>query len=461
MLGAFLPPLAAMLLALLLRLFVTGNVLSASARALASFDPERWRLGLDYVSSFFLCSGAGSLVIFPLWYLGRGQLSRTGRIALALAGLWALYLTLMGGDGLPFWVAFAPVVPLFFLAVQEAMIIAMDSRRRGLGAATWVLFALSVGGSGLVSRVPADMLGLRVSDLQEAWMQPTDALQAAYGRMHGRLGLMQEIEDVEQMRALAVFLRDRLDVGRSILTPWPGSVGYISRQKVIDLLGRASPPADGTRPRSWYGEPQIDLAATLGSDADYIVPFERSYTVPPRVGEFLRRWIERYEAKPDASASFSECMAHLRSYELISVPIPRRSYVQGVAKLRPFYMLRKKALGLGPRLELRFAGNRSVDVLVWHAGHDQVVDLEVVLQRADGKEEHLRPTGEFVEQALVHARSALLLTETGERAIRLMRFRLPEDARDGEIRAILQNPNTGEDPAFAMVSRQATLKLRR
>src|SRR5688572_1897807 len=138
--------------------------------------------------------------------------------------------------------AFAPAVPLLFLAVQEAMIIAMDSRRPGLAPVTWLLFVCGIGASGLVSRVPTDIGGLRVGHMQLGWMRPTERLAAAYGRMHGRLGLMQEIEEVEQMRAVGVFLRDRLAVGTTILTPWPGAVGYVSRQRVHDLFGRASPP---------------------------------------------------------------------------------------------------------------------------------------------------------------------------------------------------------------------------
>jgi hypothetical protein len=36
---------------------------------------------------------------------------------------------------------------------------------------------------------------------------------------------------------------------------------------------------------------------------------------------------------------------------------------------------------------------------------------------------------------------------------------VPDDVQAGELLAILQNPNSGEDAAFSMVSKQASLKL--
>lgn len=459
LLRAFLVPFGAMAAAALLRWLLTGVFLSSTTRLLLTLNPERWRLGRDYVVSFYLCSGAGFLVVFPLWYLLRRQLSGAGRRALALVGLWSVFIALVGGDGLPFWMALAPAVPLLFLAVQEAMIIAMDSRRRALAPLTWLLFVGGVVGSGLVSRVPTDIGSLPLEHIQRLWMRPTDRLIAAYGRMHGRLGLMQEIDEVEEMRAVGVFLRDRLDVGSRILSPWPGAIGYISRQEVLDLFGRASAPADGSPPRSWYGLPEINIPSSLSVGAEYIVPVATSGTVPPRIGELLRSWIERHEPPETRAGSIVPSMARLRTYELISVPIPRRSYLPADISPHPFYMLRRRDLELEPRLELRSAGDRTVDVFAWHDGHEQVVDLEVVLVEPNGRSLHLRPTGDFVEQDLVHARAAVLLHRTGEQAIHLMRFRVPDDVQAGELLAILQNPNSGEDAQFSMVSKQASLKL--
>ena len=457
---AFILALVTMAAVVGVRWMLTGYVLSPTTRLLWSYDPERWRLGLDYVQSFYVRSGAAFLVIFPLWYLLRRQLSGTGRRALLLVALWSAFVALLGGDGLPFWMALAPAVPLLYLAVQEAMIIAMDSRRPALAPLTWLLFVTGIAASGFVSREPTDIGAFPLKRLQNQWMTPSDRLYAAYGRMHGRPGLSQEIEEVEQLRSVGVFLRDRLNVGSSILTPWPGALGYVSRQKVFDLFGRASPPLDGSPPRSWYGVPQVNLPAHLSAGADYIVPSVMGGTVPPRMQDLLREWIERHEALEARVSSIAPSMASLRTYELISVPIPRRSYLPAEVSPEPFYMLRKRNRKVEPRLELRSAGDGVVEALAWHEGHEQVVDLEVVLDQPGALPLRLNPTGEFVDQELVHARVALLLHRTGEQPIQLMRFRVPAGVERGELQAILQNPNSDEDKAFSMVSRQATLKIK-
>ena len=458
LLRAFLVPLLLVGVSVLVRMLLTGTAISPTTRLLMTVDSARYHLGFEYVFSFFLRSGAATLVVFPIWYLLRGALSETGQRALAMVGVWSFFIAAVGGDGFPFWMGMAPVLPLLYLTVQEAMIIAMDSRRFGVASITWALFVLCVLASGFASRVPTDIGGLPFRRIQLAWMQPSDSLWHAYARPHGRRGLMQEIEAVEELRALSVFLRDRLEVGTTILTPWPGAIGYMSRQEVIDLLGRASPPIDGSHQRSWYGMPRLDIPTAMDAKADYIVPVASSGTSPPRVGEVVRLWIERNQAGGQAGDSIVRALSALRDYELVSVPVPRRSYRPNDMSPHPFYMLRSKGLKLQPKVEIA-SEEGELAVLAWHDGHQQIVDLEVLWTGDDGRVLHLRPTGDFVADQLVHARAGLLLHPTGQLPIRLMSFRLPTAFGAGSIEAVLQNPNSEADPQFSMVSRPATLRI--
>ena len=148
----------------------------------------------------------------------------------------------------------------------------------------------------------------------------------------------------------------------------------------------------------------------------------------------------------------------LRDYEVVSIPVPRRSYLPDDTSPRPFYMLRNKKLMLQPRIEIEEVEGEFV-IHAWHDGHQQVVDLEVVWSEIGGRKLHLNPTGQFVEQDLVHARAGLLLHSTGQRPIQLMKFRLPAGADKGAIEAVLQNPNSEADPRFSMVSRRTRLRV--
>ena len=103
----------------------------------------------------------------------------------------------------------------------------------------------------------------------------------------------------------------------------------------------------------------------------------------------------------------------------------------------------------------------SVRVLVHHKTHAQLVELRLTLRDERDRVWHVRPTGEIATEE-VSARSGILLTNTGERVIELMRCPLPSamaGARAAELRAVLVNPeSTGEDE-FAIVAAPVTLPL--
>ncbi|MCZ6598709.1 MAG: hypothetical protein O7B99_13810 [Planctomycetota bacterium] len=457
LLSTFLAPALVLAVVLLVRRWATGNWLSPYARAVVDLDAERIQLGLLYVRSFFFCAGAPTLVAAPLIYAVLGRLSASGLRALAFVLVWSLLAALAGGDGQPFWISMAPMVPFLFLAVQEAMTQAMDSHRRSLMNGSWMLFLLGILASALVSRTPADVGRIPLRKLQIRWMRPPEELHLAYGRMHGRAGLTAEIREVEQLRSVAIFLRDELNVGSSILTPWPGSIGYLSRKNVVDMRGRTTPPPGEPHLLPWQGMQRVDLARMIEQKIDYVVLGAVQRT--PR--DVAETWIEKYDTQRDRDGRLTEILQSLdQRYELVSVPVPIRSDEPDVLSPHPFYLLRSKDLELSPRIELEQEPDGSFVVLSRHRGHEQVVDLEIELAAPDGTEWHLRPTGEFVQADPVRARTSVLLY-AGRRPIHLIRFTLPEDFDRGLLEAVLHNPGRLEESPFSRVGKPSRLAIDR
>ena len=114
-------------------------------------DAEQLALGWEYVKSFVLASGSGTLIAFPLTFLVVGKLTPTGRRALLGFITWSVVVGLSGGDALPMWNALAPALPLLFLAIQETISRAIDARA-SLAPAAFVLVALGMAASFLVSK---------------------------------------------------------------------------------------------------------------------------------------------------------------------------------------------------------------------------------------------------------------------------------------------------------------------
>ena len=138
--------------------------------------------------------------------------------------------------------------------------------------------------------------------------------------------------------------------------------------------------------------------------------------------------------------------------------MPERSYRPAEYSDQPFYLLRNKELGLQPRLELTL-DDTGISVLARQSGHRLVANLEVTFTEPDGTVWMLRPTGEFVREELVHARTGLLLYSTGQRPVCLMRFELPPELSRGEVSAVLHNLSGEQDPEFSNVSERVTLAI--
>ncbi len=442
-------PLIAALVGLLLRRSWTGAWLSPTESGLLQADRAQWGLGLRYLQGFLASSGSAFLLALPLALLAVGKLSATGRRALAVALVWCALVAGAGGDALPMWNALAPVLPLLFLSVQEAITELLDRAPR-LAPAAWTLLLLAVGGSFLVSKTPGDLGPLLLERFQRWWMEPSEPLARAYGRPLGRQGLATEIREVERLRSLSAFLRERVGQTSTILTPWPGTVACLSRKRVFDLLGRATPAPGETRPASWRGRPRLDLVRMFQLEPDYVVVLLEGLEVGSSPVQILRRWLDHYDLQGDEERRLFELLSALSPYELISVPVSEEAPLAPTVTPRPYLLLRNRRLGLSPSLEIVCDGT-EFRVLALHQGPQQVVDLKVWVVDQAGRTWAMSPTGGFVEGAVdeVSTRTGVLLYSTGPRPIQMVRGNLPRGLRVVEVDARLYNPGTFGDSPLA------------
>ena len=457
LLGAFVPALLVAVGIGLTRLATVGDLASPWIRTMVHPTPGQWSQGARYLVDFLGASGSAILLPIALWYLARGRLSGTGVRALVLALVWML-LTLLGGPGsLPFFHEMVPILAILFVGLQEGMTRALDSKRIG-PQVTWILFVVALFLSGLASKYPGNLGPLPLERLHRAWMRPVAEPPLGYEGMLGRLGTTEEIQTTERLRAVGVILRDELDPAHSVLTPWPGAIGYLSRLQVFDALGRTTPAAGTVRTRSWTGRPRIDVVAALRSQPDYILPVIRVGTHVPSLEAMAQAWTNELDLWPEDPARQALVAAALEPYELIVVPVQGPWIRPGAFLENRFFLLRRKALELAPKLHVTVDG-RSYKIEVEHRSHAQLVDLRLAALDAEGQTVAIAPSGELVADGSYVARSALLLVSTGARRFELMRGTLPEGAAIHSLTAQLCNPHSPGRTPFSLASDEVTVDI--
>lgn len=457
---AFVAPLLVEGVLAVLRWRSQGQVLAPPLAELLVVDRERYAEGLHFASDFVLHAGAPLLVVVPVALACAARLGGRATRALAVAAAWTAYVVLSGGSTMPFWVVMAPALPLLFLAVQDAFVELIDDRRLLLRRAAWVLFALALGSSALASKLPNDVGPLPLATWHRAWLGDERIVSPdPFERPRARAGVRRVVRDTERLRALGVFLRDQLDPRATVASPWPGAISYLSRRTVQDLFGRSTrlPGADRLRP--WLGPLRTDLVAAISAEPDFVVPFLLSGESVPRIVPLVIEWFRRYDDVGPEEPRLRAFWEHLSNYELVAVPVADPGASGRSQAREPFYLLRHRRLGLRPRLELRREGAR-IAIEARHAGHPQLADLEVVARTAGGELRSLRPTGLFVPGRGIHARTNLLLTDTGDRAVRLMELEVPEYFPVASLTAVLRNPGSQVDQDFSSVSNEVVIDLR-
>lgn len=457
----FVPALAWLTLIACLRHASNGHWLSPTGFDLLAFSSERTWRGVEFVEAFARSQVTPILVLVPLALLVTGKLPAIGGRCLFLASLWIAVVIARGGLSLPFAQVMLPALPFLFLAVQAAMFTSLDRigiirnvALASLGAAILM--------SGLASRTPSDLGPLPLSQIYHDWFGPGfPAKYRSRGHM-GRTGLADEIRDTRRLRSIALFLRDHLEPTDSVLTPWPGSAGYLSRLDIIDLLGRTHLWPGQERLSPWLGTPTVDLSVALESSPDYIIFSLAPLQHAPRPHALAQSWIKSFDNQANQAGRLERITGLFSKYEPVAVPI-RGLQGTGARTSEFYFLLRKLELGRGPVIDISIQDGRFV-VRARHASHEQIVDLRLTVIDDTGTSWSVDPRGMIRADAQPVARSGIELYSS-DRPFRLMEGVLPvlpaeaKGARAVEIHAVLSNPDTGSARASGAASNRAIASI--
>jgi hypothetical protein len=446
MLAPFLAPGLVVGAAVATRLVLSGQPLSPWARTLVDPDHLRPLGAVQHLRDFFTTAGAGMLAIFPAWYLVRGTLTGTGRRALGLTLAWCVIATLGGGgpQPLPYSQFMVPILAVLLVAVQDAMTVALDSKRRWLPQLTWVLFVLGLVVSILGSKFPGDLGPLPTDPLHRTWMQSNAPRPLGRSGWLGRNELDEEIKATGRLLELARFLRENIEPEHSVLTPWPGVIGDLTELRVTDALSRVTPLPDTHRLQPWGSLGSWDLVAVLEQLPHYVIPTLGRRTSPPTMDQLAQLWSKGLDREAPAPERLERLRELLEGYELITVPAEGGD--DGRPEGEDFLLLRRRDLEAMPQLSLRAEEDELV-AEVSHRSHQQLVDLLVEVVGSDGERWRLGPTGSPGQREDLRARRAILLFPTGERSIELLRVALPQGLEVERVRAVLLNPGATDDAA--------------
>lgn len=428
---------------------------------------ERAPQGLIYLRNFATTSVIPVLLCVPLIPLMAGRISSAGARALFVALVWAGLVVLSGGGAAPFGLALVPALPLAAIAIQEGLLGALDTGEAIIERVAWVVLSTAAALSLIASRFPGDLGPLHLKEVHEAWM--TVEQPPAYGiaPMLGRSCLEDEVRIAGRMRALGIFLRDEVGAGYSILSPWPGALGYLSGMDVHDWFSRTD-QAPGVRPQPcWLSSPApaVDLLAPVRELPDFILPGVISTRAAShgKLGTGVDQALFQLDADPSMDRA-RELQALLSKYELLTLPVEP----PGRGTPLPFYLLRRSDLGWSPSLEIRRTQDEVLIELRMGAsqlkptpGHRLLTNIEVEAKDSEGKTWWLTPSGALAPNTAL-MRANLLLNPRGEQPTELIRWSLrdaPTGARLVSLEARILNPGVRIRHQLAEVGEPVRLEL--
>ncbi|MCP3920495.1 MAG: hypothetical protein GY711_33625 [bacterium] len=420
--------------------------------------------GLAYLRDALVSTGLPLMLPFPLITLATGRLSGAGVRALALTALWTGLVVLQGGGPQAYAIAFVPCLPILCVAIQQGLVAAIDTGQRYLEYVSWAALVATVSISVLASKYPGDLGPLKTFDIHQQWM--TGKAHPPYGREPylGRTSLGQEIRLAQELRDLGSFMKRHLAPHHTVLTPYPGAIGYLSGTQVLDLFGRAVRAPNASGAPAWEEHPSADLLANLALEPDFIHPGRLH--VLPRLEQDALIGIDPALALLDVEAPLTIELAD--DYELVTLPV-RRGYGPSRGGTRPTFVLRNRSLDLAPGLAVTItegrvrveAHNRRTDGDAY-GGHPQLARLLIEAVDDAGAVRHVDPSGNLTVDRRVHARTGLLIAPTAVGVTRLFEAPLPQASAGRqlvEIRAQLVNPGVRLTHPLAPASAKVSLRL--
>ncbi len=435
-------------------------------KAILDTDPSTIHQGALRLLDFATTGATPLLIVFPLIGMALRRLSGAGVRGLFLALAWALIIVVEGGPEATYHLALVPAIGPLFIAVQAGVIALLDTNRRWIERLSWTVIVVASMLSALGSRFPTDLGPLPLAAWSESWLSPAAPVAFGESTLLGREALNQELARTARQRALGLFLRDQVQEGHSILTPWPGALGYLSGLEVRDMMGRIGTADQAPREEPWAARPRTDLVRALSAEPDFV-----------QGGQLLGARLIKNQASPipidllaydvDPSAENREALAQLLSnYELVILPLPRE-----IGLPSPFPLLRRRALGLTPELRLLVDGSTvTAEVRIGESldpdaqGHPQLVELWMEATDAEGRRWLVDPAGRLRtrDNPGTVARAELMLLADGVRPVRLGRWTLPE-APDGveivSVSAQLLNPTISRREALSRIGHEVQVDL--
>ena len=306
---------------------IAGSALTPGLVAMASLDAGSVGQGSRQLLDHLVATATPALLVFPALVFLRGRLSPLGRRALGLTFSWCILVVLGGGGPSQYGLAFAPALPVAFMAIQQGMARLLDTYRRSMERLVWASLAVAIGAGVLASRFPGDFGRFTLRRAHERAFATRAAGSFGDVDVVGRSSLYSEIRLTVFLREVADYLGERLPAGTTILSPWPGTLGRRTDLVVIDAFGRAA-ALPGKERAPWAPLPgEFDARAALAAEPEYILPTNQSLDVhlntdsveflprgllalDPANGEELRRDVRaalaRYEPVVTVGGSFTE-----------------------------------------------------------------------------------------------------------------------------------------------------------
>jgi hypothetical protein len=480
-LGAFLPALLAAAVLLWIPNSSGQSLYGTWIASLLSFDAARASQGLGYLSDLFATAITPVLVVFPIGGWITGRLTRTGRRALVWAVAWMTVVTLQGGGLQPFSVALVPALPLLAIAIQQGILAALDTDLKFMEKVSWAALMLTCLLGILATKSPVSLQRVQGTVPILNWLKAGRGPKPLGGQpVLGIASVTSELKRTIKLRDVGLFLRASVPADYTLLSPYSGAIAYLSRMQVLDLYGQVTAPEGTGLTPPWNPRPAIDLLAALEQDADFILVGLQNIRERELGGAFglgLEELLILDGSHEDLERQ-ALISAQLNEYELVTVPV----YAQRRHRSAPFPLLRRKDLGLTPRLEIQHVDDEIRVLLTsdWPKdstgwpGNPHLVRLALEGTDENGNVWFLDPQGgshaptrnaknqKRGPEDELFVRPDLLLQPTPEQWVRLASVPLlktPAGTRLVDLRAQLFNPYTAKQSPFAPASSEASLKL--